>query len=156
MSEYDLLGGPSILLVEDHPFQLIGLEMQLNRLGFFRLVPALDRAEALMMIQEGRRFDLLLCDQHLPDGRGIDLIETAYSLGGISHAILISGIDYPPTLQQLLWAAQQSGLPLLACLSKPLPPQLFLHALEPLWRSDLPEQARQVEALTSDEKLTSN
>jgi hypothetical protein len=30
MGEHDLLGGPRILLVEDHPFQLIGLEMLLN------------------------------------------------------------------------------------------------------------------------------
>lgn len=132
MGEHDLLGGPRILLVEDHPFQLIGLEMLLNHLGLFRLTPALDCTEALETIKNGNRYDLLLCDQHLPDGRGIDLIEKAYKLGGISHGIIISGIEDHPALQQLLWAAQQHHLPLLACLSKPLPPKLFLQALAPL------------------------
>lgn len=133
MSEHILSGGPSILLVEDHPFQLIGMEMLLNSLGFFRLTPALDCAEALATIKSGSRYDLLLCDQHLPDGRGIELIEKAYELGGISHAMIISGIEDPNTLQQLHWAAKVQDIPLLACLSKPLPPKLFLQALPPLW-----------------------
>lgn len=133
MGEYDLLGGPSILLVEDHPFQLIGLEMQLNRMGFFRLSAAIDGAEALEMIKEGRRFDLLLCDQYLPDNRGIDLIEEAYRLGGIHYAVLLSGIDDQSALQELLLASQARGLPLLDCMSKPLSSQDFLKAVEPLW-----------------------
>ena len=100
----------NILLVEDHPFQLIGLEMQINRLGFFRLAPALDCAEAMSLIQEGRTFDLLVCDQHLPDGLGINLIEKAYALGGIRHAVLLSGIEEPDT-QMLLQTARERGLP---------------------------------------------
>lgn len=136
MSEHTPLGGPSILVVEDHPFQLIGLEMQLNRMDFFRLTPVLDGTEALAMIKEGRQFDLLLCDQYLPDSLGIDLIEEAYSLGGVRHAILLSGIDDQPALQQLQLAAQLRGLPVLACLRKPLPSQSFLKALEPLWSSN--------------------
>ena len=119
----------NILLVEDHPFQLIGLEMQLNRLGFFSLAPALDCAEAMSLIQEGRTFDLLVCDQHLPDGLGINLIEKAYSLGNIRYAVLLSGIDEPSKLEILLQTARKCGLPLLACLSKPLPVQAFLNAL---------------------------
>ena len=131
MSEYIKGRELNILLVEDHPFQLIGLEMQINRLGFFRLAPALDCAEAMSLIQEGRTFDLLVCDQHLPDGLGINLIEKAYALDGIRHAVLLSGIEEPPTLQMLLQTARERGLPLLACLSKPLPVQAFLNALPP-------------------------
>jgi CheY-like chemotaxis protein len=122
-----------ILLVEDHPFQLIGLEMQLNRLGLYQLTPALDSAEVLILIEEGRRFDLLLCDQHLPDGYGIDLIERAHALGGIRFAMLISGIDDTPLRQQLLQDAQARGIPLLAYLEKPLSAALFQQALEPVW-----------------------
>jgi len=123
----------SILLVEDHPFQLIGLEMQLNRLGLYQLTPALDSAEALMLIKEGRRFDLLLCDQHLPDGYGIDLIDMAHALDGIRFAMLISGIDDTPLRQQLLQDAQARGLPLLAYLEKPLSATLVQQARESVW-----------------------
>lgn len=130
MSKHILTGGPRILLVEDHPFQLIGMEVLLNRLGFFKLMPVLDCAEALAAIKSSSRYDLLLCDQHLPDGCGIELIEKAYELGGISHAIIISGVECPRTLHR---AATAQGIPLLACLSKPFTPKEFLRALEPLW-----------------------
>jgi CheY-like chemotaxis protein len=125
----------SILLVEDHPFQLIGMEMQLNRKGFFRLTPAMDRAEAIALINEGRRFDLLLCDQHLPDGLGTHLIEEAYALGGIRYAILISGIDEAHLRQSTLETAHERGLPILANLSKPLSMEAFLEALPPIWEN---------------------
>lgn len=124
--------GLNILLVEDHPFQLISLEMQLNRIGFFMLAPALCCAEAMSLIEGGRVFDLLLCDQHLPDGLGIHLIEKAYELGGIGHAVLLSGIDAPAKLDVLLLTAHESGLPLLACLSKPLCMQGFVNSLSTL------------------------
>jgi CheY-like chemotaxis protein len=125
----------SILLVEDHPFQLIGLEIELNRLGFYQLTPALDSAEAIVLISQGRRFDLLLCDQHLPDGYGIDLIEMAHAQAGIHFAMLISGIDDTLLRQQLLLDAQARGLPLLACLEKPLSATLFRQALYPVWHT---------------------
>jgi response regulator of citrate/malate metabolism len=132
MNETDTLQTPSVLLVEDHPFQLMGLAMQLNRQGFFRLGSALNCAEAMIMINEGRTFDLLLCDQHLPDGLGLDLIESIYRTGAIRYAILLSGIEDQPQLDQMLRNAQQQDLPILACLSKPLASDQFFHALKPL------------------------
>ena len=126
---------PKILLVEDHPFQLIGLHMQLNLLGFFRVSTALDKAEALALIDRGLSFDLLLCDQHLPDGYGLDLIDSAHQLGAIRYAMLISGIDESPLRQHLLHNAHERDLPLLACLSKPLPVERFQQALAPIWDS---------------------
>ena len=132
MGEFDLLSGPSILLVEDHSFQLIGLEMQLNRLGLFRLTPALDGTEALQILQSGRSFDLLLCDQHLPDMLGTKLIMEAQQLGCVRYSMLISGIDHPDTLEQLP-AVQQIKPHLLACFSKPLASDRFMSALSPLW-----------------------
>jgi CheY-like chemotaxis protein len=132
-SERNQSAWPSVLLVEDHPFQLIGIAMQLNRLGFFRIRMALDSAEALAILREGRKFDVLVCDQHLQDGLGIDLIETIYRLGAIRSAILISGVDHSSMLDNLQRVALRRGLPMLACLSKPLSSCEFLHALTPLW-----------------------
>lgn len=121
-----------ILLVEDHPFQLIGLQMHLNRLGFFHLTPALDQAEALAWVAQGRCFDLLLCDQYLSDGTGLALIEKIHRLGAIRHAILISGLECPQILRKILRIAQRRQLPLRACLMKPLSGQALFNALESL------------------------
>ncbi|MFJ2713258.1 response regulator [Pseudomonas sp. NPDC087346] len=124
---------PSVLLVEDHPFQLIGLAMQLNRLGFFWIRTALDGAEAIAIIKEGRTFDLLVCDQYLPDSLGLDLIGAIYRMGAARYAILISGVGHQSLLDNMQRVAHQRGLPLLACLSKPLSSEAFLNTLKPLW-----------------------
>lgn len=112
-----------ILLVEDHPFQLIGLEKQLNRMGFFNLASALDIEDALKLMNAGRRFDFLLCDQNLPDGLGTELIEKAYRIGAIRQAILFSGIDADGELTSLHQEALEKGVPVLACMAKPLNPE---------------------------------
>ncbi|WP_122664568.1 response regulator [Pseudomonas viridiflava] len=109
-----------ILLVEDHPFQLIATQILLNNLGYFLLTPALTAAEAIQAIQRSAEpYDLLLCDQCLPDGEGFDIIEQAFEAGMARCAVVLSGLD-TPQLQALEQLATQRGLPLLGCLSKPL------------------------------------
>ena len=109
-----------ILLVEDHPFQLIATQILLNNLGYFLLTPALTAVEALAAMERSPQpYDLLLCDQCLPDQMGFDLIEQAVQRGYIQQAIVLSGL--PDThLHDLELKAQQRELPLLGCLSKPL------------------------------------
>lgn len=109
-----------ILLVEDHPFQLIAIQVLLNNQGYFLLTPALTAAEALQAMERSSQpYDLLLCDQCLPDGDGLDLIEQALNLGQVRRAIVLSGLDQS-CLDELEHSAAQRGLPLLGCLSKPL------------------------------------
>ncbi len=67
-----------ILLVEDHPFQLIATQVLLNNHGYFLLTPALTAAEALAAMQRSEHpYGLVLCDQCLPDMSGLDLIDEA-------------------------------------------------------------------------------
>lgn len=81
----------AILVVEDHPFQLIAMQMHLNRMGFFRLTPALDAEEAREACQRrAKPFDLLLCDINLPGTNGVELLGELASSGGIRQAILFS------------------------------------------------------------------
>jgi len=109
-----------ILLVEDHPFQLIAIQILLNNQGYFLLTPALTAAEALeAMARTTQPYDLLLCDQCLPDGDGFDLIEHALNRGQVKRAIVLSGLDRD-RLEEIEQMAIQRGLPLLGCLSKPL------------------------------------
>jgi CheY-like chemotaxis protein len=109
-----------ILLVEDHPFQLIAIQVLLNNQGYFLLTPALTAAEALeAMERTSQPYDLLLCDQCLPDGDGFDLIEHALAQGQAKRAIVLSGLD-KDRLEEIENRAAQRGVPLLGCLSKPL------------------------------------
>lgn len=109
-----------ILLVEDHPFQLIATQILLNNQGYFLLTPALTAVEAIAALDRSPEpYDLLLCDQCLPDMMGFDLIEQAFARNQVRQAIVLSGL---PTghLQALQTTARDRGLPLLGCLSKPL------------------------------------
>ena len=109
-----------ILLVEDHPFQLIALQILLNNNGLYRVTPALNASEALgAMERSPKPYDLLLCDQRLPGMCGLELIQTATRRGLIQRAILLSGLEAAP-LATLESEARAMGLPLLGCLSKPL------------------------------------
>jgi CheY-like chemotaxis protein len=109
-----------ILLVEDHPFQLIATQILLNNQGYFLLTPALTAAEALQAMERATQpFDLLLCDQCLPDGEGFEVIEHALRAGSAHCAIVLSGLD-TSRLQAIEDAAAQRNLPLLGCLTKPL------------------------------------
>ncbi|MBV7585858.1 response regulator [Pseudomonas sp. PDM33] len=120
----------SILIVEDHPFQLIATQMQLNRLGFFRLTPALDANEAREeCARRNEPFDLLLCDINLPDTDGIELLGELAEAGHIRQAVFLSCRD-TEELQALQKTLREQGLPVLACLSKPLNEWALLQILE--------------------------
>ena len=120
----------SILIVEDHPFQLIAAQMHLNRLGFFRLTPALDASEARNECsRRSTPFDLLLCDINLPDTDGVDLLRELAEAGHIRQAVFLSSRD-SDELQALQKDLRAQGLPVLACLSKPLDQWALMRVLE--------------------------
>lgn len=109
-----------ILLVEDHPFQLIATQILLNNQGYFLLTPVLTAVEAMNAMERSPEpYDLLLCDQCLPDLTGFDLIERACERDLVRQAIVLSGLP-GAHLRTLESIARRRGLPLLGCLSKPL------------------------------------
>lgn len=119
-----------ILVVEDHPFQLIAMQMHLNRMGFFRLTPALDAEEARQACQRREKpFDLLLCDINLPGSDGIELVIELTRDKCVRQAVLLSCRE-TDELQALEKDLQGNDLPVLACLSKPLDATMLLQALE--------------------------
>lgn len=121
-----------ILLVEDHPFQLLATQCLLRSFGFERLTPAENAEQAIhLMTQALNPFDLLLCDQCLPDLPGLELIEIANRRRFITAAILLSGL---PTqeLAHLISQALSRGLPMLGYLSKPLNQAELARLVNPL------------------------
>ena len=109
-----------LLLVEDHPFQLLATQCLLNSFGFDQLTLAENAEQAIRLMTQGDApFDLMLCDQCLPDLPGLELIDIAKRRGFIVHAILLSGLP-AAELENLSKQALFRNLPLLGYLSKPL------------------------------------
>jgi response regulator of citrate/malate metabolism len=109
-----------ILLVEDHPFQLRATQYLLESYGFTQLTTT-DSAEGAMqkMLKAAQPFDILLCDQCLPDLCGFDLIKFASHRDMIKQAILLSSLT-PMELDNIKNMATHHELPLLGYLIKPL------------------------------------
>ncbi|MFB3304924.1 response regulator [Pseudomonas sp. AMR01] len=109
-----------ILLVEDHPFQLLATECLLKSFGFDQLTLAENAEQAICSMSRAQApFDLMLCDQCLPDLPGLELVEIASRRHFIIGAILLSGLP-DSELSNLMAQAMTRGLPLLGYLSKPL------------------------------------
>ncbi|MGY3173490.1 CheY-like chemotaxis protein [Pseudomonas sp. TE12234] len=118
-----------ILLVEDHPFQLRATQCLLESYGFTQLTTT-DCAEGALqqMHTAVQPFDILLCDQCLPDLCGLDLVRFASHRGLIKQAILLSSLT-PAELDRLEQTATTHGLPLLGYLIKPLKQSEFIKLL---------------------------
>ncbi|TSD80590.1 response regulator [Pseudomonas sp. KBS0710] len=121
-----------ILLVEDHPFQLLATQCLLKSFGFEQLTLAENAEQAIRWMSCATRpFDLMLCDQCLPDLPGLELIDIASRQHFITGAILLSGL--PATeLSNLTLQARQRGLPLLGYLLKPLNKDALAELIAPL------------------------
>ncbi|PZW90288.1 CheY-like chemotaxis protein [Pseudomonas sp. 478] len=118
-----------ILLVEDHPFQLRATQYLLESYGFTQLTTT-DSADGALkqMFMAVQPFDILLCDQCLPDLCGLDLVEFASHRGMIRQAILLSSLT-SAELDELEKKANKHGLPLLGYLIKPLKQSEFRNLL---------------------------
>lgn len=109
-----------ILLVEDHPFQLIATQCLLNSYGFNQLTSTYNAESALRLMQQAKMpFEILLCDQCLPDLQGLELIDLANRQGFIQRAIILSSLTLHE-LDKLKNQASERGLPLLGYLTKPI------------------------------------
>ncbi|SDU98866.1 response regulator [Pseudomonas mucidolens] len=109
-----------ILLVEDHPFQLLAIQSLLNSFGFNQLTPTENAEQAIkLMAHTEIPFDVMICDQCLPDLTGLELIEIANRAGFIKRAILLSGLPVIE-LESLKTQAVKRNIPLLGYLAKPL------------------------------------
>ncbi|KAF2391084.1 response regulator [Pseudomonas frederiksbergensis] len=118
-----------ILLVEDHPFQLFATQCLLESFGFTQLTVTDSAEGALQKMHEARQpFDILLCDQCLPDLPGLELIQLASHRGMIRQAILLSSLT-SLELEGLRKQASEHRLPLLGYLTKPLKQTEFKNLL---------------------------
>ena len=96
-----------ILLVEDHPLYRVGLHMALSYSGLDCVLKseAENVAQALDYLQQhSDEIDLILLDYVLPDGTGMDVIQTAKRLGLLAKIVVFSGEAGGAILKQLMEA----------------------------------------------------
>ncbi|POA21698.1 response regulator [Pseudomonas sp. FW300-N1A1] len=118
-----------IMLVEDHPFQLKATQYLLESYGFTHITTAESADTALQAMNQGHKpFEILLCDQCLPDLPGLDLIAIANHQGLIQQAIILSSLD-TIELDRLKKQACEQHLPLLGLLPKPLTQSELIYLL---------------------------
>jgi len=98
-----------ILAVDDEPSARLLIARVLQRAGY-EVTPAASAEEALQMLDEGKRFDLLITDKNLPRINGLELIRKARQIIADIPVVLITAAPD---------AAAVSGERLEAYLAKP-------------------------------------
>lgn len=118
-----------ILLVEDHPFQLLAIQCLLKSFGFNQLTSAENAEQAIKLMKTTEPpFDVILCDQCLPDLSGLELVEIASHAGFVKSAVLLSGLP-ALELEHLKTLAIKRDLHLLGYLAKPLNKEAWIELI---------------------------
>ena len=83
--------GETILLVDDEQLIRWSLRQELTRRGF-GVLDAETVAAAIAQMQQ-YEVDLIILDQHLPDGTGIELLQTIQGSGGTMPVVMLTAVD---------------------------------------------------------------
>ena len=123
---------PSLLLIDDEPFQLKILGRQFANLGFQQQERCTDARAAMALVeQEPARFGLLACDLHMPEMDGVEVVRRLGELGFRGALVLISGED-TRVLQTAERLARAQSLLVLGAVRKPVPVPALRQLLAPL------------------------
>jgi CheY-like chemotaxis protein len=87
-----MAGEKRVFVVEDHPPMARAVKRYLEESGY-EVILAADVRSALRMAAR-KRFDVLVCDIHLPDGTGWDLMKQLTARGAV-NGIAFSAFDEP-------------------------------------------------------------
>lgn len=109
----------TILVVEDHYFQRQMLMRIMHLLGIRKVLEAVDGKEAMELMQDGARVDLVVCDLDMPEMDGLELIR---HLGEINStaAVIISSAKEPALLVSVEKMTCEYHVQLLGVIPKPV------------------------------------
>lgn len=128
-----------ILLIDDEVFARKLLTHQLASLGFPNVTPVSGAIEALALIAEGIRFDIILTDLQMPGMDGVELVRALAQNGYGGGLVLVSGEDERilKTAEQL---ARAHSLRVLGQLQKPVEPARLAEVMSLHAQADMPTQ----------------
>lgn len=122
--ECRMTGTPvSVLAVDDEPFTLKALKRILRR---YDVTVASSGREALDIIAQGQRFDVILCDVMMPELTGVDVYEhlRAHSPGTEARIVFITGGAFGAEIVDFLREVPNTTL------AKPFDPQQIIDAVD--------------------------
>ncbi|MBW3549570.1 MAG: EAL domain-containing response regulator [Proteobacteria bacterium] len=124
-----------ILILDDDPFVLKLLSIQLRSLGlrrrgFFELVPCERGHLAVALLEAGHEdVGMILCDLQMPEMDGVEFVRHLVRVGYQGGVVLVSGED-----ERVLMSAQRvakaHGLKVLGALQKPVTPEHLRQVLD--------------------------
>lgn len=107
-----------ILILEDHPFQLMALHQMLNANGVYDVLAAESVGSAKEMLARHGPVDVAICDLYLDGDDGLALIRHL-AQDALASALIILSDAEPVLLERVGELARQLGLRLLGCVPKP-------------------------------------
>ncbi len=107
-----------VLILEDHPFQLMALHQMLNANGVFNVLTAGSVDAARQSLASKGPVDIAICDLYLEQGDSLGLIRDLGEHGLAQVLILLSDAE-PDVLDGVANMARQAGLNVLGCMPKP-------------------------------------
>lgn len=136
-----------VLILEDHPFQLMALHQMLNANGVFDVLVAESVAAAMQMLERRGPVDVAICDLYMDGPDGLALIRYLAQHRLASAVIVLSDAE-PALLDNIAELAPQLGLRLLGCVQKPasgaLLHRLLSDYLERIGELPAPEATAQI------------
>lgn len=110
---------PTVLLVEDHPFERLVLTSILRDLGVTDVIEAGNGCEALETVaRSSDSIDLVICDLRMPQMDGVEFLRRIGTAGLRPAVVLSSAVDRP-IVASVESMATAYGLRVLGSLTKP-------------------------------------
>lgn len=107
-----------VLILEDHPFQLMALHQMLNANDVFNVLTAESVDAARQSLASKGPVDIAICDLYLEHGDSLELIRELGERNQAQVLILLSNAE-PDVLEGVANMARQAGLNVLGCAPKP-------------------------------------
>ncbi|MBC3954515.1 EAL domain-containing response regulator [Pseudomonas sp. DOAB1067] len=107
-----------VLILEDHPFQLMALHQMLNALQVFDVRTAESVEDALQSLHSRGPVDIAICDLQMEGADGLELIRHLASERQANALIVLSSTT-SYVLEGVARLAADQGLEVLGCLQKP-------------------------------------
>ena len=107
-----------VLILEDHPFQLMALHQMLNANGVFDVLAAESADCAMQMLARRGPVDVAICDLHLDGSDALELIRHL-AQDNLASALIVLSDAEPALLDSVGALARQLGLKLLGTVQKP-------------------------------------
>lgn len=118
-----------ILIVDDHAFIRVTLQVTLEQLGNFSCYQAQSGETAMATLNHNPQIQLIFCDLNMPDEDGITLLTRLAKLRSKLKIILISGED-KEVLQSAQSLGSKFGLHIIGIAEKPITAQRVKHLIQ--------------------------